>query len=61
MWAVSIKINLNIKITLAIDIFNIYYLFLSRRYTLYLINFINSESIIFGIIIIILIKILHPK
>ena len=46
---------------LIINIFDIYYLFLLRRYILYLINFIDSENIIFKIIIIILIKVLYPK
>ena len=61
IWAVSAWINLNIEVTLAINIFNIYYLFLSRRYILYLIISIDFGSVISGIIVIILIKILCPK
>ena len=49
------------EVTLVINIFNIYCLFLSKRYILYLINFMGSENIIFKIIIIILIKILYSK
>ena len=46
---------------LIINIFNIYYLFLFKRYTSHLTNFIDFGSIIPETIIIILIKILYLK
>ena len=46
---------------LIINILNIYYLLLPKKYTSYLTNFMNFGSIIFKIIIIILIKILHSR
>ena len=49
------------EVTLAINLFDIYHLFLSRRHTSYLTNFIDSRNIIFGIITIILTKTLRPR
>ena len=61
MWAMSAWTNLNIEVTLAISILNIYHLFLPRRHASHLTNSVSSGSITSGTVTIILIKILHPK
>ena len=61
IWAVSVWINSNTKMVLVINIFNIYYLFLSKRHTLHLTNFMDSGSITPRIIAIILTKILYLR
>ena len=61
MWAVSAWINLNAEVALTINIFNIYHLLLSKRYTSHLINSVGFGSITPGIVAIILTKVLCPK